>query len=346
MLASPGFWEASRKMFESVKALARSSILVVRQFWKTWSQPHRRAALWVAVKAATLMGALTELGWQLDRHFFSRAFPQLPISLAWSMLTVIFIVTGAQTVCSVALKIWDAKRARLAEAASHRLTTLIAGYLADGTPYGDVKKAAADSPKYFEACVAMTLLRLRGAKLQRLRQLPEAVRLRDKWMAESRKGDESKRRQALEQLGMLRDPAAIPSLENALEDSSAGVVVSAVRGLLLLPAYEKRLDLLRSLQDRPLLVRVLTAREAGFSEAPSIEVEALRLMELSASVTGDFTEEAASADARRAACSSLAALGDSGRDLLRRMSAAGEMGDAPAEALGDLLVAMARGGSA
>jgi hypothetical protein len=141
---------------------------------------------------------------------------------------------------------------------------------------------------------------------------------------------------------MLRDPAAIPALEKALEDSAAAVVVSAVRGLLLEPAYEKRVELLRSLEDRPLLVRVLTAREAGFSEAPAMEVEALRLL----SVTGDFTEEATCADARRAACSSLAALGDSGLDLLRRMSAAGEMGDAPAEALGAVLVALARGGSA
>jgi hypothetical protein len=310
-------------------------IAVIREFWKIWSQPHRLAAFRVLIKASLLLGALSELGWQLDRHYFSRRFPQLPISLAWSMLTVIFLVTVTQMGCSILLKVWDARRTRSSAAIRHQITALIAAYLADGTSYAEINRAAADSPQHFEACIAMALLRLRGSRLRCLRELPEVIGLRDKWIAGSRVGDEIQRRQAIELLSLLHDPAAVPALENALGDSSAGVVASAVRGLLQVTSYGKRGELLRSLQDRPLLVRVLTASEAADGEAPEMEVDLL-----------PFARQAESADAWRASCSSLAALGASGRELLRTMSAQGEMGDAPAEALGAVLVALARGGTA
>ncbi len=310
-------------------------IAIIREFWKTWSQPHRRAALRVLIKASVLLGALSELGWQLNRHYFSHRLSQLPISLAWSMLTVIFLVTLTQMGCSILLKVWDARRTRSSAAARQQITALIADYLADGTNYAQINRAAADSPQHFEACVAMALLRLRGSRLRRLLELPEVIDLRDKWIAGSRAGDEIQRRQAIEQLSLLRDSAAVSALENALEDSSAGVVASAVRGLLQTSSYGKRGELLRSLQDRPLLVRVLTASEAADVEAPEMEEDVL-----------PFARESETADAWRASCSSLAALGASGCELLRTMSAKGEMGDAPAEALGAVLVALARGGTA
>lgn len=297
----------------------------VRQFIITWTQPHRRAAFAALLKSSLLLGGLSELGWLLNTHYFSRRFPQLPISLAWSMLTMIFLVTFTQVTCSVALKFRGEKRSRLSAAMVLRLRAMLARYLSGEDCHEEIEQAAAVSPDDFETCVADALLGLRGSALHRMRELPEIAALRRKWITKSRTGDGEQRRYAVEQMGLLRDAGVIPSLELALHDSVPGVVASAVRGLLQMHFYPKRDELLRSLASRPYLVRVLTACESA-GEA-STQPERLERVE-----------------PVRASCSALAALGAPGRSLLRLMSAAGERGEAPAEALGASLVAAARGG--
>ncbi len=297
-----------------------------------WFQPHRRAALLALVKASLLLGTLSELGWQLNEHYFSRFFPQFPISIAWSMLSMIFFTTWAQVSWSIALKLRSERGRRLSAAAQQRLTALLAEHISGENLRDEIKKASKESPGDFEACVVAALLGLRGAALRRLCELPEVAKLRTKWITRSRAGDEEQRRRAVEQMALLRDPAVIAALEAALRDPVAGVVAAAVRGLLRMPFYNKREQLIRSLGSRPFLVRVLTAREAAEENAvaPAIfEAEG----------------ESESADVERARCSALAALGSTGHDLLRLMAALGEAGDAPAEALGQSLAAAARGGT-
>jgi HEAT repeat protein len=188
-------------------------------------------------------------------------------------------------------------------------------------------------------------LRLRGSALRRLCELPAVFKLRDKWIAQSRKGDAEQRRYAVEQMGLLRDAATIPALEKALLDPVGAVEAAAVRGLLQLPTYQKRDELLLSLAGRSYLVRVLTACESA-DEASGVrerELEVGSLLAL-ACAAGPVEELAKEEAAARASCLALAAQGATGFDSLRRMSAAGEAGDAPAEAFGASLAAAARGG--
>jgi hypothetical protein len=371
-------------------------LVFARDFVKRWWQPQRRAAFVALIKASALLGALSELGWLLNTHYFSRRFPQLPISLAWSMLSMIFLITWMQVGCSVALKLKSGRSKRLSAEVNRRLTASLAGYVSGENRHEELKRAAVDSPHEFESSVAVVLLGLRGSALQRLCDLPEVIELRRKWIEKSRTGDDEGRRHALEQLGLLRDAALIPTLEHALEDSVAGVVASAVRGLLQMGSYRGRDELIRSLPNRSYLVRVLTACEtpddvarvgasaatadiAALARACGHEGGGADLRPIPIAHDGDYTQtrptkrqmrtaamevaahlrvaraipsielrprEYESADAVREGCSALAALGPRGHDLLRLMSAEGEAGEAPAEALGESLAAVARGGRA
>lgn len=300
-----------------------------------WFEPHRRAAFVALIKAGLLLGALAELGWLLHKHYFSHFFPQFPLSIAWSMLTVIFFITWAQVSWSIALKLRSERGRRLSAAATMRLTALLAAHISGANLNDEIKHAATDSPADFESCVVAALLGLRGAAFNRLCELPEVIGLRARWIAKARTGDDQQRRHAIEHMALLRDPAAIGVLEKALEDPVAGVVASAVRGLVQMPAYEKRDELIASLVTRPFLVRVLAARESA-NEAPAASPE------IPAAVDDQGAYE--SAEAARERCSDLVASGASGRDLLRLMAALGVAGDAPAEALGRSLAAAARGG--
>ncbi len=390
-----------------------------REFTKGRFPPHRRAALLALTKAAALLGAISELTWLLNTHYFSRRFVQLPISLAWSMLTMIAVVTLTQVIASLVLKLRSAKLHQASVAATARLTSLLAEYVSGEDCRDEIKRDAAESPTDFEVCITSALLGMRGFALERLCELPEVIELRAIWIEKSRKGDDAERRSAVEQLALLRDPVVLAALESALDDTSAGVVAAAVRGLLRLPAYTKRDELIRSLPGRPYLVRVLSAGESAddaarlaaasganvelmdlarargrsigrgdlrpmlddqdvqtrrsalhlvplaspaASPARGVVMAALRHSELqmrgaAAEVAARLhfrqaipsiaqcARESASVDTVRASCSALAALGARGRHLLHRMSAAGEAGDAPAEALGESLAASARGGS-
>jgi HEAT repeat protein len=335
-------------MFERARWIARS-----RDLLKSWFEPQRRAAFIALIKASLLMGALSELGWLLNTRYFSKRFPQLPISLAWSMLTVIFLVTAMEAICSVVMKLRSERRRRLSAEASRELTALLARYISGENVPQEITRAAKDSPEDLEKCIATALLSLRGSALRRLCELPETVKLRDRWAARSRKGDDNERRYAVEQLGLLRDPATIPALEKALKDSFGAVQAAAIRGLLQMPSYGKHDELICSLPRRSYLVRVLTACESAdfvsdarmpgtrhgeFQGAGPVELESLLRL---ASAISPVTE---SANVARASCLALAALGATGLDSLRLMSAAGEAGDAPAEALGASLSAGARGG--
>lgn len=272
-------------------------------------------------KAAVLLAVLAETGWQLDLNYYSRRYPQMPISLAWSMLAMIFFVAGAQLIGSVVLKVWSAKRTLRRASATRRMTAVIVAYLARRIGRAEVEQAARRSPRDFEASVVDVLLNLHGSSVRRVREIPAVLALRDRWIARSRSGDEVARRRAVECLSLLRDPASVAALEAAVDDHSAQVAASAVRGLLHMTSYEKREELRRSLPGRPFMVRVLTAREAG---APA-----------QGSLAGD--------EARRH-CAALSAKGPRGLAALRRMSASGESGDAVAEAFGAALAASARGG--
>jgi hypothetical protein len=348
-----------------IKAATRV-ITRVYEFLKSWWQPHRRAALIALIKASSLLGALLELGWLLNTHYFSRRFPQLPISLAWSMLTMIFLTMSAQVGWSIVLKLRNERSNKLREAVNRRCMDLLAGYVSGGNLQNEIKGVAEDSPEEFESSVALVLLGLRGTALQRLCNLPAVSELRLRWIKKARTGGDDDRRHALEQLSLLRDPALIPVLEKSLEDSVAGVVASAVRGLLQMPSYERREELIGSLHTRPYLVRVLTACEApadlsppeprpatidilAFAQAHGRRKRQTRAVALEVTdslrvANAEQTGEYEYADLVRAHCSALAGLGSHGRDLLHLMSAVGEAGEAPAEALGELLAAAARGG--
>ncbi len=252
------------------------------------------------------------------------------------MLTVIFFTTWAQVIVSVALKIRGQRRSVHAAETNRRLAELLAAFIAGERVQEQIERAAKDSPRYFESRVSAALLGLRGSSLRRLRELPDVLALRGKWIRKSRSGDAEQRRSAVEQMALLRDPFVIPALENALQDSEAAVVACAARGLLQMDSYARREALLQSLPNRPYLVRVLTACESAtlppMPAPPRLDpcVEKL-LVEYESPIVA------------RADCSALAALGSHGRDLLRLMAALGHAGDAPAEALGESLVAMAKG---
>jgi hypothetical protein len=340
---------------------ARRWITQARDFIKHCFEPHRRGALVALIKASVLIGALSELGWLLNTRYFSRRFEQLPISLAWSMLSVIFLVTVLEVYGSVMLKLRRTRRSRVSEAASLRLTALVTAYIAGESGPEEIALAAKDSKRDLEKCIATALLRLRGSALRRLCELQVVAELRDKWIAQSRKGDAEERRYAVEQMALLCDPATIPALEKALDDRVGAVEAAAVRGLLQLPSYGKRYELLQSLAWRSYLVRVLAACESaddasGLALATpmpggqerelhaAVDVGSLLALARAIGSVAELEKEKENAAAARASCMALAAQGATGLDSLRRMSAAGEAGDAPAEALGALLAAAARGG--
>ncbi len=295
----------------------RAACEVTRDFLRS----ERGAALIALTKSIALLAVLSELGWLMNVHYFSRVFPQLPISVAWSMLTMIFLIAAAQLSGSVAMKLWGIRQARLRASLTMRMTSLLCSYLAGDAADRDIEAAAREAPSAFEAAVADALLRLRGSSIQRLRELPVVEALRDRWTRRLRSAGDEQRRILVERLSLLRDVAAIPALERSLEDPSAQVVAAAVRGLLRMPSYAGRDDLLRSLPGRGYLVRVLTA-----SESPRRR------------------ERVQPLDPARAHCAVLARRGVRGIDRLRSLSAQGKAGEAPAEALSASLVASARGG--
>jgi hypothetical protein len=343
---------------------ARRWIAQARDLMKRCFEPHRRGAFAVLIKASLLIGALSELGWLLDTRYFSRRFEQFPISLAWSMLSMIFLVTVTEVYGSLLLKLRSARLNRLSAEASLRLTAVVARYVSGESGPEEIGLAAKNSRKDLEKCIATALLQLRGSALRRMCELPVVAGLRDKWIAQSRRGDALQRRYAVEQMALLRDPSTIPALEKALQDRVEAVEAAAVRGLLQLPSYQKRDELLLSLAWRSYLVRVLTACESsddasglalehlsmpmpGVPERelhPAVDVRSLLALARAIGSVAELEQEKENAGAARASCLALAAQGAAGVDSLRRMSAAGEAGDAPAEALGALLAAAARGG--
>jgi hypothetical protein len=355
-----------------VKALdhARRAI----EFLKSWFEPHRRAAISALFKASVLLGSLWVCVWMWHIRFYSKRYPEVPISLAWSMLTVVAGVTFAQMGCSAVLKLRGARLRKLSAVSKARLTALLTSYITNGDSEEELRAGARATPRDFEECLTAALLGTRGVALERLCDLPGVTGLRDEWIARSSKGASNTRRHAVEHLGLLRDPAAVMALEVALEDANPGVVAAAARGLLRIPSYSGREELIRSLPGRPYLVRVLTAceatdepgdREAASAQRPAapvvagitllaaadagararpIHVPQPQQLQMLAKAVGQ--QSGGSANFERSSCSILAGLGPTGRDLLHLMAATGVAGEAPAEALGEVLAAAARGGRA
>jgi HEAT repeat protein len=229
---------------------------------------------------------------------------------------------------------------------------LLTRYISGENVHQELERAAKESRKDLEQCIATALLRLRGTALERLRELPAVIELRNRWIARSRKGDDAERRYAVEQIGVVGDPAAIPALEKALQDPVGAVQAAAIRGLLNLRAYGKRDELIHSLPQRTYLVQVLTACESAATKSRSV-MPGLRQLPVQGACPVDVESllglaraigAAESAEAARANCLVLAARGTVGLDSLRSLSAAGKAGDAPAEAYGASLAAAARGG--
>ncbi|HTB15027.1 MAG TPA: hypothetical protein VK752_25825 [Bryobacteraceae bacterium] len=304
----------------------------------------RRAALLALMKATALLGAVSGFTWVLHAYYFSRRFLELPLSLAWSLLTMVFVLMVGQAGLSAILKLRGARRRRSSSEITERLTVVLAEYMSGRTPRQQVTACAAEAPKHFEACLSLALLGARGSALLRLRELPTLTTLRENWIAKSRIGDAGERRYALDHLGMLQDPASISALEASLEDANPGVVAAAVRGLLSMPSYGHRERLLRSLGTRPFLVRVL-AGECFDDAAPS----ARRVVILAPDRTEREMRAAVEIVTRLGFARSndfadaAPTLGATGRDLLRILSAAGDAGEAPAEALSSLLTSLAKG---
>jgi hypothetical protein len=326
-----------------------------------WFQPHRRAAVTALMKASILLASVWECVWVWHTKYYSRRYPEMPLSLAWAMLTVIAGIVFAQVGCSAILKLRGARLRLLSAAAQARLTALLADYISTGTSEEELKRCAKAAPKDFEACLTAALLGTRGFALARLRELHGVTGLRDKWIARSRRGTIDQRRYAVEHLGLLGDPAAIMALEVALEDSNAGIVAAAIRGLLRMPGYSGREELIESLASRSYLVRVLIAcepeaeqiaRPAEVWTAPKLLVASeagtrsagLHDLQMRVAARPLLHRLPVTADTERAHCSALAGWGANGRDLLRLLSATGLAGEAPAEALGEAMAALARGG--
>lgn len=328
----------------------REASLVVR----SWFQPRRRAAVTASLKAAILIGCLWTTVWMWHTRYYSRRYPEMPLSLAWSLLTVIGGIIFAQAGCSAVLKLRGARLRKLNAETRTRLTAMLADYISTGTSEAELQRMAKASPRDFEICLTGALLGTRGYALDRLRELPGVTGLRDRWIIQSRKGVTLQRRHAVEHLALLQDPKAIMALEVALEDPNSGVVAAAVRGLLRIPVYADRDKLIRSIPQRPYLVQVLTAGEVTGEEPtrpalPAFPIRStapkeLHELQMRAAVRPVRHRKLETTDADRATCSALAGLGQTGRDLLKLMSAAGLAGDAPAEALGERLAAAARGG--
>jgi hypothetical protein len=319
---------------------------------KGWFVPHRRAAIFALLKAAVLLGALWEYVWLWHTNYYSKRYPELPLSLAWAMLTAIAGITAAQAGCSSWLKVRSSRRRQASATARERLTELLTGYISGADIQDRINEAARDSPQDFEDCVTSALIGTRGAALERIKTLAAVTCLRDTWIKKTRRGNDLQRRYAVERLSLLRDSSTAMALEVAVEeDPSAGVVAAAIRGLLTIPDYAGRERLLESLPRRPYLVRVLTAGETPDSLARSIaastnverRIPALNLTRRQRQVNLRSTA-IRSPDKVQATCATLATLGGAGRGLLHLMAALGQAGDAPAEALGELLTAGAKGG--
>ena len=333
--------------------------IVVKGLLGQWLQPQRRAAFWALAKATMVIAALGEYVWLWHTRFYLRHFPEVPISLAWSLLTVIGGITFAQVGCSAVLKARSTRLRIEAAALSQRLTAMLAEYISNGDCEEELNRLAVESTNTFEDCMTVALLSTRGAAHERICELPAMAILRDRWISKLHNRKEQDRRYSVEHLALLRDPQATMALEYMLDDKSEGVVAAAARGLLSMPGYSGREALVRSLPSRPYFVRVLTAGESIPSrnctsigrDVPFQEPQArnLILRHLELQRRAQAVEEAILSrrpEAARIGCSVLAASGAKGRDVLRTMSATGTGGEAPAEALGGLLAAAARGGRA
>ena len=330
---------------------------------QSWSNPQRRSALYALLKTSILIAALWEHVWLWHTKFYSRLHPELPLSIAWSLLTVIAGITFAQIGCSGVLKARSARLRKHHAEISRRLTEMLAEFIAKGDFEDELIRFARHSTSTFEDCITSALLNTRGAAHARLCELPAMSILRDRWIDRLHRRDERDRRYAVEHLALLRDPQAIMALEFCLEDKCEGVVASAIRGLLQMPHYAEREKLLRSLPARPYLVRVLTAGESSQQESDERvfaltpqppqtitipdrrSILLLRQQELQLrALAVEDAMKLRRKDTTRVSCSVLAASGAKGRGLLRFMAAAGDAGDEPAEALGGALAAAARGG--
>lgn len=322
--------------------------------FKSWRQPERRSALYALAKSTLLVASLWEYVWLWHTKFYSRHFVELPLSLAWSLLTVIAGITFGQIGCSAVLKIRSTRLRRMNADISRRLTSMLAGYISNGDFEDELIRFADHSTDSFEECVTIALLSTRGAAHERLCELPAMAILRDRWIDKLHKRGGQDRRYAVEHLALLREPQATMALEFALDDRDQGIVAAAIRGLLRMPGYRDREALVQSLPGRPYLVRVLTASEESPRELfaplqPSFSVprQTIELRHQELKMRAQAVEQAMRArraDAGLVSCSVLAASGVEGLNALRFMAAAGTGGDAPAEALGGLLAAVARGG--
>lgn len=336
---------------------------VINGWMLSWENPQRRSALYALLKTTVLIGALWEYVWLWHTKFYSRQYPEVALSIAWSLLTVIAGITFAQIGCSAVLKFRSMRLRQSHAEIGRQLTEMLADFIAKGDFEDELIRFAKHSTSTFEECVTSALLNTRGAAHHRLCELPAMSILRDRWVDRLHHRDERERRYAVEHLALLRDPQAIMALEFCLEDASEGVVASAIRGLLRMPGYAERDKLIRSLPSRPYLVRVLTAGECAeqdsgdraFALAPrppqTITIPdrrtTLLLRQQELQLRALAVEEAIRlrrTDTTRVSCAVLAASGAKGRGLLEFMAASGDAGDEPAEALGGALAAAARGG--
>lgn len=326
--------------------------------------PQRRAVFFALGKTILLIAALWEYVWLWHTKFYSKQYPELPLSLAWSLLTVIGGIIFGQIGCSAMLKARGLRLRKLHAELSRRMTEMLAEYIAKGDFEDEIARYANHSTAVFEECITSALLNTRGAAHQRLCELPAMAILRDRWIDQLHKRGERDRRHSVEHLALLCDPQAIMALEYSLEDRSDGVAAAAIRGLLRMPNYTGRQALVRTLPHRSLLIRVLTAGDAmeeapgrrdhaftlGLSPQPAADLhKPLLLRQRELQLRAQAMEEAIRlrrANSPRVSCSMLAASGAKGRGLLNGLAAAGESGDAPAEALGGVLAAAARGGRA
>jgi hypothetical protein len=220
----------------------------------------------ILLQAAGLISLLVVPSWSLHRYYLSIRMPG-PLSLAFSFLVVIGSFVVGQLYVSCVLKYRATFRSRKSARARARATQLLAAYVRGEDCMRELKLACSERRDDFVHCTEQALLAVRGEARQRLRKVVQETGLEKRWRRNLGK-DESDRKQALDQLGLLEAEEYREVFERALrEDKSAFVRAAALRALLRLGTEINAGEI----ESSPFLVRIFAAAETGGARPVAVE---------------------------------------------------------------------------
>jgi len=232
---------------------------------------HARLRLWLAGghpilerikiigQSALVLVVLIVATWLIDTRILYQRLPNRALSLALAFLSMQGLAITTQLIISFWIK---RSRETIIEKSRHTRPAIqeqVAAYVAGADLTSKLMSKSRHYRDQVEICVVEALMTVQGYGRDRMRALAVDLGLADRWKKRLSSRNADRRKENMEFLGLLAQPALRPVFEKCLSDPDPLVSAAACRSLLALGRDSDAAGLFRLAIEGPLMLRAMVA---------------------------------------------------------------------------------------